>query len=73
MPSLARSDKYKQTFNDKIASLFKGSDKQFVTPNVCSFDQIHETWTFNFDTDDYIFTQRLKNLVNSLHRTQEID
>jgi hypothetical protein len=73
MPSFARSDKYKATFNEKISSLFKGNDKLFSVPNVCSFDSIHESWTFNFDTDDYIFTQRLKNLVNSLHRTQEID
>ena len=55
MPSLARSDKYKQTFTDKVSAIFKGSDKQFTCPSVCNYDQIHESWTFNFDTDDYIF------------------
>jgi len=36
-------------------------------------NSIMETWTFNFESDDSVFFQRVRNFVASLLRTREMD
>ena len=69
MPSSARAESYKNAFSEQINNFFGNGKVQ----ELANYEIIHEQWTFNFDADNILFCQRLRNFVNSMLRTQEMD
>ena len=69
MPSTGRAESYKTKFSEQVENLFGKAKVQELS----NFELVHEQWTFNFDSDNFLFCQRLRNFVNSMLRTQEMD
>ena len=68
LPSSSRSEEFKEKFRQTIEGYFEPK-----TTEMCDLNAIMDTWTFNFESDDQIFFQRVKNFVSSLLRTREMD
>ena len=68
IPSNLRSESFKKSFMDTFENLFETR-----AATLCNLNDIMGSWTFNFESDDNLFLQRIRQFVSLLLRTKEMD